>query len=429
MASKLLLPSALISVALIAILTPFLLTSNNIFHIYHDWSPYTSHLSTLSQKCTFQHPTQLLGCEDMHLLNNTIYTACLTTLKNRNKYWPEHRHSPRGISGDILFRWDLDIDTVVPLELRSFPGDDTAETRSFHGMDVNLLPDGTVSIYIINHLLNGSVIEKFLHDPETNYATHILRIPTTHPEAAVHPNAIFSLPELDDDAGVFVTNDHYYAGGWARYFEEITRRPWAWVSYYSTSTGWKKVLVNLIGANGITGDKSVEKRKIYVSEITNGIIRVFTPSSSAGELKEVQKIPIAMLGDNIGQYGDDLYIAGPARGVHIPRYMLDPATAGGPGMLVKRVNTKQLGGDFFGGGYTADPIVEELVVDGMGRLANMSTTALFRPYVVEDVGKKEGEEEEEEEEEEELEPVGKQKGDLFVSGLTFEGILKCTNVE
>jgi len=363
----------------------------------------------------------------MHLLNSNIYTACVTTLQNRRKYWPEYRTKERSFSGDKLFRWDLDTDRVVDLELRGFPGGSDAGNRSFHGMDVSLLSDGTVSIYVINHLRNGSVIDKFHHDPATTYATHVLRVPTTHAEAAVHPNDIFALPELDGESAMFVTNDHYYASGWARYIEEAGRHPWTWVSYYSSSTGWKKVLVGLACANGITGDKTVEKRKIYISETLNGVIHVFTPGSAGGELKEVQKIPIAMLGDNIGRYGDDLYIAGPARGLPIVKYMHDPATASGPGMLVKRVNTNQLGGDFFGGGYTADPIVEELIVDGQGGMANMSTTALFRPYVVEAAARKGGAEEDDEEgedfEAEGPEPVGKPKGDLFVTGLTFKGKL------
>lgn len=427
MASKLLIPSVVAIGALLAVITPFLRESNAIFNVLHDFSKYTPHLTQLNATCSHQHPTLLTGCEDMQLVGDSIYTACLTDFRNRNKYWPHYSRQPRPWSGDKLFRWDLPTDTVVELSLQNYPYPATAEHRSFHGIDVNVLPNGDVSIYAVNHLRNESVIDKFVHTPGTAFATHVLRIPTDAEGAARLPNAIFALPEKDGEAAMFVTNDHYYDDGWMRMVEEAGRRPWAWVSYYSTSTGWKKVLSNMRGANGITGEKEVQNRRVYVSEIMGGAIRVLEPTAAEGELREIQRVKVDMLGDNIGRFGDDLYITGPAKGMAVDHFQAEPEAAkDGPGMVVKRINTKQLGGGFFGGGYTADPIVETLIVDG-GLVANMTTTSVFRPYPVEAPAAGEGEGEGEDEMEEK--PLGKPKGDLFITGLQHRGIMKCTNFE
>lgn len=379
----------------------------------------------------------------MKLINNsnTIYAACSATLENRNKYWPSFsRTANRTFAGDKLFRWDLDSDTVTELEIVGLPGPDNAEHRSFHGIDINTLPDGSLSIYAINHLRNASVIDKFHHDPATARAVHVRRIPAT---GAPHPNALFALPEKDADDAFFVTNDHHYADGWLRVVEEVGRLPWAWVAYYDATVGWKRVLDSLAGTNGIAGDKLADAsglRQLYVSEILAGVVRVLTL-----EMVEVQRLPVRMLGDNLGRYGDDLYIAGLARPLHLYSYLRDPDRAHAPGMLVKRLNTKQIGGGFFGGDFTVDPVLEELLVDPMGVLGNVSTTALFKPYPVEPRPMVDGEEDDEEAVVHE--PRERPKGDLYVTGLTFKGgvfffvletvlrtdehtgILKCTEID
>ncbi|CCX04971.1 hypothetical protein FPQ18DRAFT_280432 [Pyronema domesticum] len=429
MSSKLLLPGGVALVAFLAWFIPFAIETNSIFNIRSDWSPYTAHVTNLQSKCHNVHPEQLKGCEDIHLVGSSIYTACVTDFTNRQKYWPRYNQlstSPRSFSGDKLFRWDLATDSVIELELRNFPTESTlASERSFHGFDVNERADGTVSIIIINHIQNGSVIEKFHHDPTTNYATHVLRIPTTDPNAAMHPNDIFALPELDDDSAFFVTNDHVYADGYMKMVEMLGRRPWTWVSYYSASTGWKRAVEGMIGANGIAGDKNPVDRKIYVSEIFNGAVRAFS-HKGADVLEEIQKVPVKMLGDNVARSGDDLYVVGPARGLPVGPYIHDMNFLEGPGMMVKRFSTKQIGSSFYGGGYTAPPAVEEIIMDGHGVLGNMSTTAIFVPYEAE---KKERVIRDDDDDEEEIEYAEKPKGDLLVTGLTFKGILKCTNME
>jgi hypothetical protein len=405
---------------------------NSIANFTRDFSVYDERLDSLNKTCSLQHPEKLVGCEDMVLVGDHIYTACLADLQNRFKYEPSYSHAQHPIPdvpGDKLFRWDLSSNSVVELELRGLPGGDNAESRSFHGLDVNVLPSSPfVTIFLINHLPSGSVIEKFDHNPTTSYATHVLRIETTADGAPYNPNNIFALPELDGESAMYVTNDHYYSSGFLRVFEYLARRPWSWVSYYSQSTGWKKVLPNVIGANGITGNKDPKNRNIYVSEVADGVVHVLKPDGrgNAGDLESVQRISVSMTCDNLGLFGDDLYIAGPAKPA---RYFLkDPNWASaGIGMVVKRINTKQLGSTFFGGGFTANPIIEELIMDA-GKLSNISTTAIFKPnqfntQIDSEIEAPLAEDGEGNEVDEQLLLTPQVKGDLYITGLLSKG--KC----
>lgn len=312
---------------------------------------------------------------------------------------------------------------MVELELRGFPGTG-AENRSFHGIDVNELPDGSVSIYVINHLREESVVDKFVHSPGTGFVMHVLRVPTA-PQVP-HPNSVFALPERDGESAFYVTNDHFYERGWLRYFEALTRRRWGWVSYYSSRTGWRRAVSGLAGANGIVGDKTPGgKRRVYVSETFDGAVRVLEEEAEGG-LREVQKVKVDMLADNLALAEGGLYVAGPARGLGFWPWIEKPEENKGPGMVVKRFGTGQLGEGFYGEGYTVAPAVEVLVMDD-GRLQNASTSVVFRPYKVEEVVEKEERQGWEDEEEEEEEPVVEAtgpapvKGDLYITGLQFRG--------
>ncbi|KAI5779064.1 hypothetical protein EDC01DRAFT_731326 [Geopyxis carbonaria] len=448
MSGKYLLPVLVAVTGSFMVLVPHLQSALRLFHLGRDFTADDARIhSLISHQCTLEHPSILTGCEDMTLIGNAIYTACTTSAANTHK-WGRHPNATIShIPGDAIYRWDLASNAVTALSLRNLPGPDSAAGRSFLGLDINERPDGTLSLYIVNLLPEGNVIDKFAHDPATDYMTHVLRVPTTAEGAAPLPNAIFALPEHDDDAAMWVTNDHRHGHGPWRAVEMYTRRPWSWISFYSVSTGWKTVLPGLVGVNGITGDKDPANRKLYASELVAGAVRVLKPSETTfGDVEQVQTIDIGMTGDNPSLWGDDLYIAGTARG-HLFEGWKNAAEGekpwglfeGGPGMVVKRVNTRQLGQGFYGKGYTAPPVVEEVVMDAFGRMVNVSSSVIFRPYDVEVPVEAEAEGEAEkkgsdddDEEEEELEVPGgkvKVKGDLFITGIASKGIWKCKDFE
>lgn len=390
-----------------------------------------AYTSTLDPICQMQHPDKFLGCEDMNLVDldgrTFIFTACLSDFANRKRVQSEQREedtiarakSGAKITGDKIFRWDLDSDEVVELELKGFPGANDGGDRAWHGMDINQLPDGSLSLYIINHRLNGSVVEKFSHDPKTDFLAHVVTIPTAGHVA--NANNIYALPNLDHLNAFYITDDHYYTGELMRTIEDYTRRPWSKVNYYSTA-GWKLAFPKVASANGITGDKKSPGR-VYISACTDGeIIVTHEDPQNQGVLKEIQRIPLNFVTDNpsLTASGADLFIAGYTAAQDLAKHFSRENIP--TGSVVARINTKQLGSAFFGeeGGYTSTPIIEELLVDIQGRWINASTTAVFRERtVVEDT--KVAVDEEDDEEDLENGEAGKGLGDLYVTGLSGRG--------
>lgn len=386
--------------------------------------------------CAMQHADKFLGCEDMHLVTlgdrTLIFTACLTTPSDRARAFSEMRPSDTArraatnapAPADKIFRWDLDSDDVAELSLSGFTrdgGGGGGGGAAFHGLDINQLPDGTLSLYIVNHALSGSSIEKFTHDPSTTVLTHTATIPV----AAEHlnPNDIYAVPHLDHVNAFYLTSDHHYSTGPLRTFEDYARRPWGSVHYHADAV-WRVALPHVAGANGITGDKKSPGR-IYISALLEGSIIVADEDN--GVVTEVQRVPLGFTGDNVAltAEGTDVYVAGHAQPQLLGRHVREGDSGPAAGSMVARIGTAQLGSAFFGGGFTAVPSVEEVLVDVSGRWVNASSTAVFRAR-----GGAGAEEE----------------GDLYVTGLTGKGelcplwrvwrrglmcggvgILKCTN--
>ncbi|TGZ84178.1 hypothetical protein EX30DRAFT_338731 [Ascodesmis nigricans] len=442
-------PTLVAGIAMTAVLVPHYKALNSVINLYTDFTETDLHLAEFNKSCTRRHPDILTGCEDMYLHGSTIYAACQadSSMPNWNS-WGRLIYTPgvNQVPGDKLYKWDLDTDVVTELELRGFPQTNgSAAERSFLGMDVNVLPNGKLSLYVINLLPIGNVIDKFSHDPSTNALEHVIRIPTDKPreedapenkDPAVpkYPNSVFALPELDDEHAIFVSNDHYYEQPWLKLWEYGALRPTTWLSYYSKSTGWKLVRDKIVSANGVTGNKEPKDRKIYVAAPMTGLVHVLQPKAGGApyELEHVQDINVKMPADNPKLVGDDLWVPGLARGLLLDAYLfsqkgaLTPLTDGGPGMIIKRVNTNQLGSGFFGEGYTSDPVVETIVVDGYGKVMNVSSTAWFKPY---EVQKKLEVEEDREDDDEVEETQDVVKGDLYVTGIKSKGILVCKNIE
>lgn len=390
-----------------------------IVNLTTDFAPYAAPLAAFDASCSLEHRGLLVGCEDLHLVGNSIYTACEPglPLHNRNKWGRDKTLPVEHIKGDKLFRWDLDTDSVVELQLQNMPSTDAdnAAERSFLGLDVNERPDGTLSLYVINLMKSGNVIDKFHHDPSTDFVKHVKRIETTHPDAAWAPDDVFALPEHDDDDAVFVTCDHGTKGHFMQQVEYFARQPWSWVSFYSKSTDWKIALPKVVSANGIIGDKAIENRRIYVSEVVGGTIRITKHSETEyGKLETLETVAIAGAGDNptISPDGKDIYITGSARTYLLKPYMTDISPefvdrgnpekppVKGPGSFIRRFSADR--------NIQGKREVETLMLDGYGEVANFTTTALLVP-ASEDT------------------KVGGGKGDLYLTGLKFDGVLKCKN--
>lgn len=384
------------------VLVPHVSLTYTLLGFRRDTALYSdpAYTGPFDRMCAPQHADTFLSCEDMHLVTlgtrTVMFAACLSTPADRARVFSDLRSADSvrraatnaSAPADKIFRWDLDSDEVVELSLGGFSGD-----AAFHGFDINQLPDGTLSLYAINHAISGSSIEKFTHDPATTVLTHTLTVPVA-PD--LNPNDIYAVPHLDSASAFYVTSDHHYKDGLLRQFEDGARRPWGSVHYHSGSV-WRIALPHVAGANGITGNKQ-QPGRIFVSALLAGALVVADEDN--GVVTELQRVPLGFMGDNpaLTASGADVYIAGHLQPQWLERHLAGTIPAGS---VVARIGTAQLGSGFFGGGFTAVPVVEEVLVDMGGRWINASTTAVFR------------------------EREGVAEGDLYVTGLTGRGESLC----
>lgn len=211
----------------------------------------------------------------------------------------------------------------------------------------------------------------------------------------------------------YVTCDHGSKGHAMQIFEYLSRRPWSWVSFYSTRTGWKRALTGVTGANGITGHKSPDDRRIYVAEVAAGTVKVtkmITDNATRfGELELIDTVVLGKSGDNptLSPDGREVWITGSAQMQMIQPYLtaenaefedrgMSATEWKGPGSFLMRFDAR--------GGLVNDEPVQTIMVDRDGRFANFTTTALVVPRW------------------REQERMGRE---LLVTGLKFDGVMRC----
>lgn len=415
----------------------------------------------------------------MHIVNDVLYTTCLSDSEARQKWTGPlgirdetilKKNGGKGLNSRIV-RWDLKVriqillmafsdgtkantlqtDEAYELVLTAFP--ENTERAFQVGFDVAPLWNGKLVFYIINLLPTGSVIQKFQHIPGQKTIKYIKTLPVPGAGAgypyAPNPNDVYIIPD-SSATEIIVTNDHatYANNTWERKAEDYLRQKKSWITSYSDRAGtWAGVgkdATNLRLVNGITGPKyDADRNYVYVSELGDGKILVYKrnrdPSNGRAHLDLVQKIPIDFMGDNPSlSYPDeeDLYIIGHTNPHHIRDHVLNvdnPATQPFSGGRASRISTAQIERGFFGTkGETAAPTVEKLFVDPKGVLFNVSSTAIFWKHPIEEGAEELREDAEEGDEVDDPDAaeldvgVGNlRKGDLLVTGLLQKGIWRC----
>ena len=228
-------------------------------------------------------------------------------------------------------------------------------------------------------------------------------------------NDIFAVPESDHKSGFFVTNDHRFKEGILRTVEDVARLPLGHISYYNDEGGWKIVAKNIIQANGMTGTKKMASAEdghpppsnnIYVSSSGCGCIKVFSRKYESSEIYHIQDVVLDSLPDNPTlSYPSQarFLVAGFPEPVILHDYVFKPAGEGAEHspVAIYSFRTNQIGSSFYGKGYTGEVPVETVFADRKGLLGNATTISLLV----------EGEEGE--------------KGDLYMSGLLTDGIMRC----
>ncbi|KAI9844040.1 MAG: Serum paraoxonase/arylesterase 2 [Sclerophora amabilis] len=443
-------------------LYPVLKRSWTLLGKQRDWDSYLTTLNDISPICATAHPDLLNGCADMKLHGRTIFATCLSRESNgkhRRWYSPQSALRDQTLEQpkDELVVWDLDTDKVTFLDLQGYPD---IEDRSFHGLDVLEVSPSLLSIYVINHQAGDSTIAKFSYQPLNEHVTYVASF--SNPSLVPNPHSIFAVPGEDAKSAFYVTSDHAHRDGYRRIAETVMQLNSGAMVYHSDTTGWKTVTRSLPGLSTIAGLKDTNSKRLFVAGSTGGSVHAFDRTVigedlsvsearlAEGNLTFVQRIILDFVPSGLAldqPAGEDLYIAGlPSpvgflahHGVGLQDFVKDFMTHYGAGellswigydgpvkrpavaSLVARIGTGQLGDKFFGGGtdekqdedsessaktagYTSNPVVEELFVDPYGVLVNGSYSIAF----------------------ESAKPGG--KGDLFVSGLSSKGILRCKDI-
>ncbi|KAI5780280.1 hypothetical protein DFH27DRAFT_583784 [Peziza echinospora] len=402
--------------------------------------------------CALYHPHLLTGCEDLHFDGRNIWAGCMGSAAERRKYMPglgirrleKQRLEAGGVGKymrDRIVMWDVETEEANEVELRGFPED---VDLVLHGFDISVLSPTNTTFYVINHRPFGSVIEKFWHTPGTNHLNFIktIPIPPSSKGGAPTPNDVFAIPELDHKSAFFVSNDHWFKEGILRLIEDIFKIPFgSHVSYYDDVEGWKIVAKRFKSANGITGtkhhpepvtkkphllgeegDEEAEEEEIdttgsteskpventiFLSALNGGEIHAFKREYASSKLHHIQTIKLPGMPDNPTlSYPSQsrVYIAAHLDPAALKKHVEDPkmpVSAGG----VFWFRTGQVGEGFYGKGFTGEVNVEIVFLDNKGRLVNAPTTAL----VIEG-------------------QTADGKGDLYVTGVMTEGIMKCHGI-
>ncbi len=156
-----------------------------------------------------------------------------------------------------------------------------------HGISLYVAPDGTSTLYVVNHAGGKNTIE--VYDVTATGLTHR----TTLADALlVAPNDLVAV----SPTAVYVTNDHRHPRGPLRNVEDYLRRPWANVVLWD-GRGFREVARGIRVANGI--NVSPDGRTLYVVATIGGTVRVYDRDPSSGALAFRDEIPLGSGGDNV----------------------------------------------------------------------------------------------------------------------------------
>ncbi|OLL24484.1 Transcription initiation factor IIE subunit beta [Neolecta irregularis DAH-3] len=333
------------------------------------------------ERCQSVYPQFLVACESFNLheshAGRVLYIGCPESMET---YFPGHLKDTHDEA--TIVSTELETEELVNLELKDFP-----EMSDFLplGFDISDMDDSTVQITIINHKHGGSVLERFIHNLRES---SVLHIETIQSELLTSPNDVYAVQD-----GFYITNDALYQTQPKRNIEHLLRLRLSNVVYYDNAKKeFRKVAGGFVYASGLTGNGD----SVFVSDLLSRRVSVFE-RSEGGDLKFIQNVQVDFLPDNLAFISKtkDLVVAGFPFFINTWKSLKDCSVASTS--VVARIPTDQLGGQFFGGGYAAQPSVEEILFDVSGKI-NGSTQAI-------------------------IDPKSKQ---LFVTGFRNRGMLKCT---
>ncbi|MCP3138161.1 SMP-30/gluconolactonase/LRE family protein [Pyxidicoccus xibeiensis] len=166
-----------------------------------------------------------------------------------------------------------------------------AFSRDFHphGFSLFVAPDGTQTLFVINHTEAGShQIERF----EVGVDGMLVHRRTLRDAALVSPNDLVAV----DAERFYVTNDHGLAPGAARMVEDYLQLALGNVVYFD-GTGFREVIRDTAYANGI--NRSADGLTVYLAQSIGRSLSVYTRDVASGALTARRTLPLGTGPDNI----------------------------------------------------------------------------------------------------------------------------------
>ncbi len=205
-----------------------------------------------------------------------------------------------------LYAYDLNAPSPQPVNLT--PNADPS--FSPHGISLYVDPDGSRTLFVINHAQRRNTIE--VYDVAGSRLTH--RTTLADP-LLVSPNDLVAVSRTQ----LYVTNDHRYPPGTMRTIEEYLRRPWANVVMWD-GHAFHEAARGIQLANGI--NHSADGKRVYVVATIGRAVRVYDRDAATGALTLRREIALASGGDNVEVDADgSLWIGAHPKLLTLVRYM------------------------------------------------------------------------------------------------------------
>jgi arylesterase/paraoxonase len=179
-----------------------------------------------------------------------------------------------------------------------------------HGISLYVAPDGTGTLFVVNHGGGRNTIE--VYDVADTRLTH--RTTLSDPLLRA-PNDLVAVTPTQ----LYITNDHYYATGMMRTVEDYLRRPWANVVLWD-GHGFREAAGGIRLANGINA--SADGATLYVVATIGQALRVYARDMRSGALTFAREISLDSGGDNVEVAADGtLWIGSHPQLLTLVRYM------------------------------------------------------------------------------------------------------------
>lgn len=196
-----------------------------------------------------------------------------------------------------------------------------------HGLGLFVAPDGTQTLYVVNHAGEGQhQIERF----EVGADGMLIHRRTLRDAALVSPNDVVAV----DAERFYLTNDHHFPHGALQVVEEYLQLALGNVLYFD-GQGFREVIDGMAYANGI--NRSADGQKVYVAQVLGRSLSVYTRDMASGALTHQQTLELGSGPDNIEvDARGDLWIASHPKLLDFTAHAKDPSGATrAPGQVLR----------------------------------------------------------------------------------------------